>query len=303
MPEGDEEEEREPELQPAAPLPDDELESRQSIFDTIFADLTALDLKEKSKAERKEQEKQDLKSLTYGEVDLATVHQLLNKVKSDHGPLYAGKGFFVDLGSGAGKNCIAAGLLHPFQKVVGIEIMQCLHTAAMAANEKYQEAQLPDGVVKPEMEFIQGDFVTAEFEEKLESIADKAVVCFAVSTCYGDAELKAMATMAKKMPDESVFITFTQGLPDSLLIDLDRDPSQRRAVAVKKALARRGVEPSTVEINVDPPVNDPFGWTLVHSEEVQTMWGSATCFIYKKIVVPGLRPEPPSEEVPQEEEA
>lgn len=288
-----------PEPQPVQPLPDEELEVRQACYDSIFAEFGAIDLKEKSRAERKENEKQDIKSLTYSELDVPTMHQLLNKVKRDHGPLFESKGIFLDLGSGAGKACIAAGLLHPFQKVVGIECMQCLNSASTAAAAKYQEAQLPEGVIKPEVEFIQGDFVS-EFEAKLEAIAPEVVVCLAVSTCFGEAELNAMGTMASKMPDESVFITFTQGLPESLVIDLDRNPAQRRCVAVKKALAKRGVEPSSVEINVEPPANDPFGWTLVHTERMQTLGGASTCFIYKKIVVPGLRPEPPAEETPPE---
>jgi len=284
-----------PEPQPVPELPDEELEVRQSCYDSIFAEFGAIDLKEKSRAERKENEKLDIKSLTYSELDVPTVHQLLNKVKRDHGPLFEGKGIFLDLGSGAGKACIAAGLLHPFQKVVGIETMQCLHNAATAAQLKYQEAQLPEGTVKPEAEFIQGDFVS-EFEAKLEAIAPEVVVCLAVSTCYGEAELNAMATMAGKMPDGSIFIAFTQGLPESLVIDLDRDPAQRRLVAMKKALAKRGVEPSSVEVQVEPPVNDPFGWTLVHTESMQTLGGASTCYIYKKLVVEGLRPEPPAEE-------
>ena len=54
-------------------------------------------------------------------------------VKEKDMPLFANKGVFVDLGSGSGKACLAAQLLHPFEKVVGIETIQCLHDFANKA--------------------------------------------------------------------------------------------------------------------------------------------------------------------------
>jgi len=34
------------------------------------------------------------------------------------------KGLFYDLGSGTGKGCVGAALSHPFEKVVGVEILE-----------------------------------------------------------------------------------------------------------------------------------------------------------------------------------
>jgi len=299
-PPAEEEEEEPPEPEPVPPLSDEDFEARKEIFDEIFVGQGAIELKEKARAERKAQDREDIPSLKYSEMECSMVHQVLNKVKVDHGPLFESKGIFLDLGSGAGKVCVSAALLHPFEKVVGIETLQCLNTVANEAHEKYKEAQLPEGVLKPEIELIPGDFA-AEFETKLEAIAEQVVVALAVATCYGEAELNAMAAVARKMPDESIFISFTQGLPESIVIDMNRNPARRRERAVRKALSRRGVEPSTIPIEVEPPVNDPFGWTLVHTEEMQMMWGPATCFIYKKIVIPELRPPPEEEGKPQEE--
>merc|ERR1711988_650481 len=92
----------------------------------------------------------NMKGLTYSEVSMEIVHMLLNKIKGESGiaKLYAGKGVFLDLGSGCGKGCIAAGLLHPFEKVVGVEVVSCLCDAATAAYTTLGEAALPDGVVK-----------------------------------------------------------------------------------------------------------------------------------------------------------
>jgi len=282
------------------PLSDADYKARRRLYEDIFTGFDAMEMKEKSRQERKDHEQEHVKSLTYGELDVKIVHQLLNKVKENYGPLYFKKGTFLDLGSGAGKVCVAAGLLHPFEKVVGIETMENLHGTATAANDKYKEIQLPEDAFKPEIEFIRGDFA-GDFESKLEPLAPEVVLCMAVATCYGEAEMNTMASLARKMPDESVLITFTQRLPESMVIDLDRHPAHRRAVATKRALSKRGTEPSTAEVVVEPPPNDPFGWTQVSSELMQMAWGLATCFVYKKVVIPHLRPDPPQTEEPPPE--
>jgi len=293
----EEEEELEDQALLVPPLPDADYEACRKLYEEIFTGFDAMQMKEQSRQERKDQQQEHVKSLTYGELDMKIMHQLLNKVKADYGPFYSKTGTFLDLGSGAGKVCVAAGLLHPFEKVVGIETLESLHGTATAANDKYKEIQLPEGAIKPEIEFIRGDFA-ADFESKLEPLAPDVVLCMAVATCYGEAELNAMASFASKMPDDSVLITFTRRLPASMVIDLDRHPAHRRAVATKKALAKRGAEPSTTEVIVEPPCNDPFGWTQVSSELMQMPWGLATCFIYKKVVIPHLRPDPPQIEEP-----
>jgi len=286
---------------PLPPLSDADYEACRIRYEEIFTEFTAMDMKEKSRQERKDQQQEEVKSLTYGELDVKFMHQLLNKVKADYGPFYPKKGTFLDLGSGAGKACVAAGLLHPFEKVVGIETLEGLHGTAAAAHAKYTEIQLPEGVEKPEIQFIRGNFAEADFEAQLDALVPEVVLCIAVATCFGEAELNAIASVARKMPDESVLITFTQRLPECMVIDLDRHPAHRRAVATKKALKKRGTEPSNAEVIVEPPPNDPFGWTQVSSELMQMPWGLATCFIYKKVVIPHLRPEPPQTEEPPPE--
>lgn len=268
-------------------LTDEDLEPRQACFDEIFAECGAEKAKAASLAERKgdagKEAGLDVKpGLTYSEIDFPVIHFLLNKIKEEHGPLYQGRGVFLDLGSGAGKACVAAGLLHPFEKVVGIELLQSLSDMATAAQAKYTEAQLPVGVVKPPLEFVKGDFV-AEFAEKIDPLAPQVKICVAAATHYSPEQLQAMTNLAKKMPSDSIFISFTQRLPEDIVIDPDRHPRQRRAKAVKQAYSVRGVDPDTVEVTVDPPENDPNGWTSLMSEQVQLGWGSAMVYVYKKI--------------------
>jgi len=279
----------EPVLPPVAPLTDEDFEGRRTIFTEIFADAQAQDIKMKSLAERQEKELAGVRSLTYGEIDISILHKVLKTVVEEHGPLYAGKGAFVDLGSGAGKACIAAGLLHPFEKVVGIELLECLNGLAGAADAKYKEAQLPEGVAKPEMSFVKGDFVL-EYDSLLEPLAEATAVCLAVATMYGEEQLGAMAKFAERMPDGSIFITFTQELLESLLVDVNRNPKQRCAAATKKALAVRGKAPEGIEVVVELAPNSARGWKKVHSEDMELMWGATSCHVFKKYGCPYCNP-------------
>lgn len=232
--------------QPVPPLPDEALEGRLELFKQIFSDCSADVAKKASLAERQASERLDVPSLTYAEVDFEILHDILNTVKREHVSFYANTGVFVDLGSGAGKACVAAGLLHPFQRAVGIEQLQCLNEFAMAAIAKYKDVTLPDGASKPEIELIQGDFV-ADMVEKLEPIASEISMLLVVATCYGEDQMKAVAMLAKMMPAGSIVVTFTQPLPDSVI----------------------GREAGS--------------WALVRSEQKKMMWGSSTCFIFKKV--------------------
>eukprot|EP00932_Pfiesteria_piscicida_P010681 SRR837773.21679.p1 GENE.SRR837773.21679~~SRR837773.21679.p1 ORF type:complete len:303 (+),score=92.65 SRR837773.21679:135-911(+) len=254
-------------------------------------------MKAKSINERKENSLED-KALTYSEFDFNLMHEILTKIKSNFGPMLE-KGVFLDLGSGSGKACLAAALQHPFEKVVGVELLQGLSDVATASLPKYQEGQISEEFAKPEIQFIKGDFVS-EFEAHLEPLLGQVTFCLAVAACYGEKELQALASAVRKMPENSFFVTFTQPLPESVVIDLDRHPRQRRAAAVRKACGRRGVEPcKPEEIEVEPPENDSDGMSLVHREVLQVPWGApATCFIYKKM------PKAPAEgELPPETEA
>jgi len=281
----EEEEEVPPPPEPVGPLPDEELEGRQMLYEAIFASTTADVAKMASINERRENELQD-KSLTYSELDISVLHQVLNTLKTSYGPLFAQKGLFVDLGSGTGKACIAAALLHPFEKVIGIETVQCLSDLANTALTAYNERQpTEEGLPRnPEVQLIKGDFV-ADFEALLDPLAEQIVVCLAVATCYGPDQLQAMANLANKMPDGSLFVTFGQGLPETVLFSKNNSPLYRRSVAVKKALAQRGLDPRGVEIE-EPTTYQPEGWVQVHTEEFAVVYGNTRCFIFKKLLPP-----------------
>lgn len=267
-------------------LAPEEYEARQPLYDELFEGITAQDTKDKSRAERAENEITGL-NYTYSEVTMDIVHSVINTLKENFGPLYAERGIFLDLGSGIGKASYAAALLHPFQKVVGIEAVGCLNEIAAGVNTKFQEITVPGEAPKPEVQLIKGDFV-AGFGELVEPIASEVTVCFVVATCFGEAEMQAVVQTARLMPENSFVVLISQGLPDTLIRDPDRQPKHRYNVAAKKALAKRGVDPADVgEIIPEPAVCDPESLTLMHHEMLQVPWGGPVpMYIYKKIYPP-----------------
>lgn len=244
-------------VRPVGPLADTVLVSRKRLFRSIFSDCSPEVAKKASRAERESASLLEVQSLTYSEMDPQSLHEVLNLIKRDHGTLHSGRGIFLDLGSGAGKAVIAAGLLHPFARVMGVERLQCLSDFALTANERYSKVTLPDGDAKPQAQFLRGDFVELLQGQELQELAPEVAVCLAVATCYTEEQMQAMARFAKSMAPGSFIVTFTQTLPDNLV----------------KSEAR--------------------GWVLVHNQLMQMMWGPSTCFIYKKVPVteaagPGL---------------
>lgn len=222
------------------------IEQKESIYNRLFEECAPNVAKKASLEEREKGSLLEENHLTYGECDIIQMLDILNEVREHYGPLYKNQGTFLDLGSGSGKACIAAGLLHPFQKCIGIEQLGCLDTFAKAALEKYKEEPFPDGEVKPEIEFMKGDFV-AEMDSRIKPLAKEVCVCLAVATCYGEPQLKAMGQLANAMSEDSVFISFTQMLPDF------------------------------ATNNNDGP------WTLLLSKKTTMTWGDATYFIMKKV--------------------
>jgi hypothetical protein len=294
--------------QPIPPLTEEELQERQKLFDEIFKDFPANKVKLKSLSERKELGKEDDASFTYSELDLNIVNNVITMLKNQHTRLYAGKGVFVDIGSGAGKACLAAGLVHPFEKVVGIEYLQCLDDAAKAAHTKYMETTLP-GEPAPEktpIQFIKGDFV-AELDAHFAELAPQIAVCLAVTTCFGDAELNALANLAEKMSDNAIFVTFSQVLPDRVIGGDKKLPQERYRDLLKIALAERGKDPETIEVDQNPPDAKPGGWRLIHEEDVSLPTGGAPkeyelqtkMFVFKRLPLPET--EKPQEEKKEEE--
>lgn len=89
-------------------------------------------------------------SLTYGEISLCTLLDLLALIKpTTHDCFY-------DLGSGSGKAVIATKLRYPQMEVVGIERIQSLHDLA---------EEIGQGVPPPHAQFRCEDFLSADLRD------------------------------------------------------------------------------------------------------------------------------------------
>jgi tRNA G46 methylase TrmB len=288
--------------EPVPPLEQEQIEERQKLWEEIFAEFPANKVKLASIEERKANEKMEDQSLTYGELDFTTVNNLITMLKNQHTRLYAGQGVFLDLGSGCGKACVAAALAHQFEKVIGIETMACLDEAAKKAQEAYKAVALSGDPPpeKAEVEFIKGDFV-ADLAATLEPLAPQIAVCIAVATCFGDEQLNALATLADKMADNSIIVTYSQVLPDWVMGGDKKLPQERFRNHLKEALSKRGTDPKSVQIDPSPPDAKPGGWRQIHEEDVSLPVGGAPMelptklFVFKRIPLP-------VEEQPQEAE-
>jgi len=291
-------------LEPVPPLADEELEAKLGLLEQVYEGITSDAAKLASVNERKgkEMEEAQMREYTYGELEMDALHLLLNIVKSTYGPLFQGKGLFLDLGSGTGKACIAAALLHPFERVVGIEALDCLDAFAQTALTKYGETEVPpfaEDVPKPDVKLIKADFVSPEFDDTLEPLlVAEPSVCLAMATCYGPEQMAALGKVAEKLPDDSYFITTSQRLPESVLFSGNDCPKQRHAMNVKHVLRRPGTDPEA-SMPEFPEHVDPVGWTEVSCEVIAFAWGEAPCYIFKK--VPGPPPPPGEEEVAEDD--
>ena len=128
---------------------------------------------------------------------------------------------FYDLGSGLGKACLQAAVCYPFEAVVGIEVLEGLHTMALELKQRYDdkapEALPPsqrrsedDGqpIDVPELEFRHTSFAGADLGE--------ADVAFCHCAAFDKHTLKeAQAALATLRPG-AFAITVTHELPERL---------------------------------------------------------------------------------------
>lgn len=122
---------------------------------------------------------------TYGEVRAASVHELLSAVAPREGEN------FIDLGSGLGSATLAAAMLFPFRRLVGVELLTGLGDAARRALGRYDaevRPQLSELHQQQHIEFLDGDLLEVD-------LSDIDVV-FSQAVCF-DAEL--MAKMAARL--------------------------------------------------------------------------------------------------------
>lgn len=136
----------------------------------------------------------DNKNFVYGEVDTTTLISILEQLKLPKDAV------FYDLGSGAGKQVLAAALYHPFKKAVGVEYFE----------ELCQVSQAKLVLLNPEkenIEFIHGDYFNIDFSD-----GD----CFLVNaTCFTKEQWAQLIDKLLAIKPGSYIIVITKSVDNS----------------------------------------------------------------------------------------
>mmetsp|Transcript_20217 Transcript_20217/g.57618 ORF Transcript_20217/g.57618 Transcript_20217/m.57618 type:complete len:286 (+) Transcript_20217:489-1346(+) len=147
--------------------------------------------------------------LVYGEIQFWTFALTLEKIRVKYGGLQEPGGTFVDIGAGTGKPVFAAMLLHEFDKVVGIEILEGLHEISLELqaiwNEIRGEVPVTPKTRKTKVELLRGDALKLNWAD--------ADLAFCNSTCFDQAMMALLAERADAMRPGAFFVTFTRRLP------------------------------------------------------------------------------------------
>jgi SAM-dependent methyltransferase len=172
----------------------------EATYNDLFTD-TSLEIgKSLSKSEREQKNLNEDKSLIYGEVEYKSFYAILRKVQPIAGPT------FYDLGSGTGKAVFAARLTADYDRCIGIEILQGLHTQAFNITERYNSSFRPllDASQRQHAAVYMGSFLEFDWTD--------GDVVFANSTCFDDDLMAQLSRMAEGLKPGAVLVTFTRGL-------------------------------------------------------------------------------------------
>ena len=135
------------------PEPDDDGQfDSEKLFDRVRS-LKYDDARNASVVERKQTNTAKETTLIYGEVPFSAMKQILDAVFDEEMIVEQEQQDrrlkFVDLGSGAGRPCIAAACLRPsFSSVRGIELLQNLHELALQSKDEFDNILKDEGKSK-----------------------------------------------------------------------------------------------------------------------------------------------------------
>jgi Histone methylation protein DOT1 len=145
-------------------------------------------------------------SLVYGEISFQALAAIVWSVRRDSG------GIFVDLGSGSGRGVIGALLLHDWDVVRGVEMLDGLWQASVAVKEKVERERRAGviggvgGVAGAEAGGLVGGRRTKLIIDKgsfLEVDWTDADVVLANSTCFDQTMMDSIAKRGQKLKDGS----------------------------------------------------------------------------------------------------
>lgn len=171
-------------------------ERRNMVYNEIAAYHPCSVGKDLSKSHREKSLEMGVKWLTYGEMLFQTMALSIESIRDRYGGLTEG-GVFYDLGSGTGKGCLGAALLHPFDQVFGVEILEKLYTSSLDLVNTYNRI-MPEKQVEypglfpkiPPIEIIHADLFSIDFYN--------ADVLYIASTCFTEEMMETLANLPVK---------------------------------------------------------------------------------------------------------
>lgn len=170
------------------------LNQHQRVFNEIYKNHKGFEI---SKLARK---KMDAPEYVYGEIEFLSFIALLSLTKPNNDTV------FYDLGSGTGKAVLAAAMVFPLKKSVGIELFKelfqnaWLHTLQLAKNQDYIRSA-------EKISFINCDFLKADLQD--------ATLIFINSTALFDPTWTALCSKLESLPHLQTVITTSKQLKSS----------------------------------------------------------------------------------------
>ena len=206
----------------------------KDIFLTI-SKMFPLDLgKAKSSKERQDENLMDT-NLVYFEIHYDSFAVVLEKIKAKYGRPSVGNsgpqgflqkpgGRFYDLGSGTGKPCLAAAILHNFEVCIGVEKLRGLYESSLEVLHAYNikgKSRLPRDF-DTEIRYFHGDIFARDVLSLESHNWINGDVVFVNSVCFDDNSFRKLADIAVGMKKGSFFITYSERLPvaDFTVVDV-----------------------------------------------------------------------------------
>lgn len=202
---------------------EDSIYNAEKFFDLVVAAYPSELGQRVSAAEREKRSLFDT-PLTYGEAAFAALAITFQKIKRFYGGLRSRGGRFVDVGSGVGKAVFAAALLHDWDSCVGVELLEDLAAVSRTILARWKELvaaeELPRAARTSSIDFCDGDACAVDW-------GSDADFLFMNSTCFSDAMMLRLVTVADRMKAGSWAVTFTKRLPSHDWAVLESQPFEQ----------------------------------------------------------------------------
>lgn len=165
-------------------------------------------------------------ALLYGEIEPNEFAKLLQRIQHIYGHMHPGKGIprgkFYDIGSGSGKPCLVAAMLHPFELCCGLETLAELCSLSDRLKNRY-EKKVKGSKASPPTGYNDDENKVRKTQEiryaNTDALSDdswsEATMTFCHSTAFDDDMMRTIAETTELMEVGSVVITCTKPLPET----------------------------------------------------------------------------------------